>query len=312
MNLTELPAIPYGTTPKVLLLGNGINKCFGEMKWKELIDKVSEGKNSFSAEQVRLISDLPYPLQPVVLTDDDMDSTMGKVSELLIGKEISIEQRQLMQPIFEIGFDAILTTNYSYDLQMAACPSFTIRLSRANKWRKHAKEGNKTEEVLGLYTYFEMPAETRKNRIWHIHGEAGRPKSIVLGHYSYGTLLAYIQKKSSEVIHKYKDCCKKGKDYQPESWIEYFLLGNVYVLGFGFDFSEMDLWWLACCKKRNFSGCGEMVFYEADWEKEEKFPLIALAKAYGMTVSKIHVDSTEEYKDYYRKVFSDIKMRSSK
>ena len=30
----------------------------------------------------------------------------------------------------------------------------------------------------------------------------------------------------------------------PISWVDLFLTRNVHILGFGLDFSELDIWWL--------------------------------------------------------------------
>lgn len=34
---------------------------------------------------------------------------------------------------------------------------------------------------------------------------------------------------------------KRGETYYPQSWIDYFLIGNVHIIGFGLDPSEMDM-----------------------------------------------------------------------
>lgn len=38
--------------------------------------------------------------------------------------------------------------------------------------------------------------------------------------------------------------CKKGL-YDYISWIEFFFRTDLYIIGFGMDFSEIDIWWLS-------------------------------------------------------------------
>lgn len=60
------------------------------------------------------------------------------------------------------------------------------------------------------------------------------------------------------------------------------LLGNVCILGFGMDFSELDLWWLLNRKKRENAEHGKVIFY--DPEKPGDEAKYALLRAYGVEV----------------------------
>ena len=94
-----------------------------------------------------------------------------------------------------------------------------------------------------LHTYFDVE---RYPPIWHIHGEAARHNTMVLGHYYYGKLLAKMQQYISLLMSRYKARAAKRQSMELRSWLDYFILGDIYSLGFGFDPSEMDMWWLLC------------------------------------------------------------------
>ena len=83
--------------------------------------------------------------------------------------------------------------------------------------------------------------------IFHIHGEALKPDSVILGHYFYGTLLFSYD---NYLTRRAPQQCYRMEGGHLLSWLDYFILGDVYTLGFGFDTAEIDLWWLLCRKKR--------------------------------------------------------------
>jgi hypothetical protein len=92
-----------------------------------------------------------------------------------------------------------------------------------------------------------------KKKVWHIHGDAATPDSVIMGHYYYGKLLREIQLRIKIFMPFCKGCMNNGVDSESKSWVDLFLTKDVYIVGFGFDFSEMDLWWLAACKKKEFA-----------------------------------------------------------
>ena len=77
--------------------------------------------------------------------------------------------------------------------------------------------------------------------------------------------------------------------------MDYFMLGNIHIVGLGMSLSEMDLWWLINCKKRNFPGT-TVTLYKPDIQTEEAL----LAEAYGVTVK------TDGFDGNYRAYYSDL------
>lgn len=77
----------------------------------------------------------------------------------------------------------------------------------------------------------------------------------------------------------YKAFLSGKTDFTPSSWIDYFMLGDVYMVGLGLDISEMDLWWLISCKKLHFPET-KVVLFKPDIKPTEKL----LAGAYNVEV----------------------------
>ena len=152
-------------------------------------------------------------MQAVILTDDNVDGKLKSISAELVASKAPLEEELLLQKIVNLPFDAILTTNYTYELEKAICNDFSITQ-------------------------------------------------------------------------------KSGKDFECRSWIDYFLIGNITIIGLGMDFSEFDLWWLVNAKKRRFPNT-HTIFYKPDITYEQEL----LAQIYGVTVMR--ECSNSGFKVYY-------------
>ena len=90
------------------------------------------------------------------------------------------------------------------------------------------------------------------------------------------------------------------------SWVDYFLTGEVYSVGFGFDLSEIDLWWLVDCKRRHFSNARLHIFTPSMSDAAAD-----IAAAYGLDVHDTHAGhwSPSQYQDYYWSLLKEIPSR---
>ena len=75
--------IEHNEVPKVLLLGNGINRAYEFSSWMNLIQSI--GTKELLEDETKIWGIVPYPLQPVILTDDHLGEQMKKVSGSLAG-----------------------------------------------------------------------------------------------------------------------------------------------------------------------------------------------------------------------------------
>lgn len=280
--------IPHGQVPNVLLIGNGINRAFDFMSWSELLyDIASPEKKGLKLDNV------PTPLQAVILTGDNVYSGLKDISQKLIDMKAPNDEEIMLKQFAGLPFDAILTANYTYEFEKAIYYEFKLSSGRSSKYRKVSNAESKGFVRDNLYTYFELPNFNKP--IWHIHGEAGKAKTMILGHYYYGKMLSNMNSYLPVLISRHKTAQSKGRDFECRSWLDYFLLGNVTIVGLGLDLSELDLWWLINAKKRNFPGT-KITFYKPDITPEQEL----LVEAYGVKVIKEGFDG--DYKKYYEKL----------
>ena len=150
-------------------------------------------------------------------------------------------------------------------------------------------------------------------RIWHIHGEARVANTMILGHYYYANNLAKMRALLQGSSKRYATR-SKTKTSKFDCWLDSFILGDVYVLGFGFDWSELDLWWLLNRKKLENANHGKVYFYEPSTVGfNEKQKLLKL-----MDVEILDCNFVEsygrpcDYKAFYNAAIQDIQERIAK
>lgn len=274
--------------PQVLLLGNGLNRAYAGNDWSGLIKAILQNpKVTFET-----IKDMPFPLQAVIASDDHVDRAIKDHKEAFLGAENIESMRPSAERILSIPFDHILTTNYSYELERVADPGISRSGEECAKIMAHTEKVDRAEAKYPLHTYNTVEFNGHIHKIWHIHGEARKAQSIMLGHYYYGKLLGKYQKELEESENKQYKRQQEGKPILQDSWLDAFIMGDVYVLGFGFDFSEMDLWWLLNRKKREKAEHGRVFFYEPSYGNELKESLL---EVYDVKV--IDLDFREEMND---------------
>ena len=225
-----------------------------------------------------------------------------------------------LQRLLEVGFDDILTTNYSYELESSAINGSVVSNVFLKKTCCNVIDEEKVEPKFLISSCQNIIFNDVYNRIWHIHGEARKPNSMILGHYYYASLLhrmmGYVEKRKN----KYEMKQRNGRRQSIKSWLDSFILGDVYILGFGMDFSEIDLWWLINRKKRENAKVGDVYFYNPiEKEFDEK---IELLKLMGIEIVdfnfKINGNDTDtinkQYDTFYQMAIEDIiqKVRSKK
>ena len=293
--------------PRVLLIGNGLNKAFTDAKLlKEILCDMTSNKNITEDMELKM----PFPLEVVLRTNDNVNNRLIGISRQMYGR-VDDSYRRVIRKILSMGFDEIITTNYSYEIEIGASDGEDITDYELKKMQRHTKAVNKAESMYLLHTYNEVEYNGYKNRVWHIHGESRKPSSMIVGHYYYGTILyKYRQFLSGR---KYYDFNKP--DYEMKSWIDSFILGDVYILGFKFDLAEMDLWWLLNRKKNEKVRGGRVYFYEPKKLVDGKIfkifdERIELMKLYKTEHSDLgcaieQTDNTENIERKFRRFYTE-------
>lgn len=285
---------PQDVYPQVLLVGNGLNRAFGGESWEGLIENF--WKNDKELLKKTKEQGIPFPLQVVLGTKDAVDAAIRENRAALCCLRGLSALRAALEPVWNMGFDHILTTNYSYELECAADPALEARLCPQGKClhkkcpfkaaMRHTSQHAETKYL--LHTYNAVVREGREQKIWHIHGEARKPGSVILGHYLYGKLLQNYDKHLSARADEQRERQQNGQPPLLESWLDAFIMGDVYILGFGSYFSEWDFWWLLNRKKRERARHGKTVFYEPKCAQETvKHELL---KVYGVDVRNLGFD----------------------
>ena len=151
--------------------------------------------------------------------------------------------------------------------------------------------------------------------LWKMHGDIDNIKSVSLGFDQYSGSLARLNEylkgtyKSTSgpacTVHITDKL--KARKFDSLSWAELFFRSNVYILGFGMAFSEIDLWWVLN-KRARFIKEGHKIqnkiyylknewdataFYDHDSETEKKRKLqraevFAALKIFNVTFKSIN------------------------
>lgn len=288
--------------PKILLLGNGINRAFHSDSWDALLNSVDIRREHYDIGEFRC----PETLKAILITGDNVDKALKNEKERLgaLGTKKPAEQLALLRRLLEMGFDEILTTNYSYELESAALGQEHINERALRRMQRHTAEVSRCEPRFMLHTYNSVQLCGREQRIWHIHGEARKPDSMILGAYYYGNLLGKI----TELDHRRGTYFSASEHAAVRSWTDAFILGEVYILGFGFGFAETDLWWLLNRKKRERAAVGKIYFYELKPLSETNRAKLDLLRLMNVEIVYIGAENGD-WRSAYTKAVGDIEKR---
>lgn len=287
--------------PQVLLLGNGINQAFNGGSWDDMLKAITTRKDL----PLKLSS--PMPLRAELVSEGNLDKQLKSpgFQKQWFGGLVSEEQKRFLQAVLNVPADEFLTTNYSYELEAAALGCDCPAKKQIQKMADHTAQVKRCESQYRFYTYNYLP---QGQRVWHIHGEARSPGSMVLGHYFYGNNVAIMRSYLANRGKSYRRRENSGRRKEIKSWLDAFILGDVYVLGFGFNLAEFDLWWLLNRKKREQATHGKVYFYEPrNSGFDEKIELLKL-----MDVETIDCGIAKDtngncnYKKFYHKALNDI------
>ena len=292
--------------PQVLLLGNGLNRTYGGNSWGKLLSVICEDED---LKEKTLYC--PYPLQAILVTRDHVKTAIKNHKDEFYG-QVNLSLSFQLHRLLEAGFDDILTTNYSYELESSAVGKNSTSDYILKKYSKNIIEGKNVESKYLISSCQMIKFKDVNNRIWHIHGEARKPNSMILGHYYYASLL---HKMMEFLTNRKNDYQIKQKDNKPQSiksWLDSFILGDVYILGFGMDFCEIDLWWLINRKKRENAKVGKIYFYTPiEKEFDEKLELLKLMGVEIISFNcEIDISNSDlkdiQYDVFYQKAISNI------
>ena len=279
---------------QVLFAGNGVALRMGAAnKWNEIIAEFAE---EYDPQLDRkLLKKLPYNMQIVAATRDNVDKSMVELCQKL--KEITLneEQKAFGKRILSMPFDRIITTNYTYELERSVSENKVFRCRYFEK---------KRERDMSLFGYIPVTIGEEEKQIWHIHGHACAPNSVIMGHYFYGKLLSSIQSYIPKMLKGWRMRQSIDGDFEIRSWVDSFMTDDVYMVGFGMDLCEADIWWLACCKKRHFPD-SRIYYYVPEWDLPKDDPRRILMNAYGIVIREISC-SEKDFSAFYEEILKEF------
>lgn len=287
--------------PNVLLLGNGLT--WKSIPWHKLIKEIKMPDINMS-NYIELNKDGEFDKFTVpntiltAATSIIIDKERRNVYERVLPNKYS--PNSYLKHLLSLPFDAILTTNYTYELESEIFPSYPS-LSNETKRKYSFVTRADRDPVYLVHTYNSISSAPD---IWHIHGELRRPSSIVLTHDEYAKHVRAITQYSSDRGTEY---AKTQTAMKFKSWVDYILFGNVHILGLGMDYSEFDLWWLLNRRKREKAPTGKITFYEANKNEEISIKHQAL-KDIGVDVETLNLTiiNSSDYSAFYEKSINTI------
>lgn len=285
----------------IVLLGNGICRCLGMNSCDNIIEQIRKENNPEVDPDI--MNKLQFPQKIVVATNDHVDENMKRLTKEMIEAEYSEEDIQYLKQLIMKSPNVILSANYSTELEKASYGKFT-RYTYSQNTTTVSDLRNSAEDLV-LNRYIPLMVENTEKQLWHIHGNALKTKSIVMGHYYYGKLLREIQEYIPKFMRRYHSAASSNEHImQVKSWVDYFMVCDVHIIGFSMDLAEVDLWWLLCCKKRHFPD-SKVYFYEPDGKYIVQSEKELLMKAYAVTI-QTEEEFNGNYREFYLKSISAI------
>ena len=288
------------TNKNVIFFGNGLNRVSEGLDWEKLIKEISgpnyiEGlSNTLQYDVVFLRNKFKYKGDTSVspAENDFKKGLAGEITNSL--KETPISK--VYQKLAAIPVKDYITTNYDYCLENAL---------RANGYNPDESEKEKEQHQLipyikeNAYSLHRFHAFTKKDgaedkikRIWYIHGEAKKPASIMLGYNHYGSTLGrmadyYNGKDLYKSLGTLQKRLPSLSTNEPKSWIDLFYSKNIYIIGYGLDNAEIDIWWLLGKRARmNQNNQLPIInFYEMDLIDEQRVAKQKALDAFSVTTN---------------------------
>ena len=292
--------------PNVLLLGNGLCRGYNADSWNKFLNQVNRKKNEFPVPDD---IDMPMPLKIILLTENHVGTAMRENKEYFLkefNETLDSEIYTQINKLFDCGFDYILTTNYSYELEYAV---YGDRLSE-NRLKSIQRyiDTERAENKYMLHTFNQIDHNGDPVNVWHIHGEARKPDSMIIGSDYYSRLTSRVIEETNKSERYDQKDGKTTSIISINSWVDALLFGDVYVLGFGYDYSEQDLWWLLNRKANETKiDKGKTYYYEPNGDERIRIKK-SLLNVFGVETEGFDFGykGKFDYKDFYKDAIDDI------
>ena len=293
--------------------GNGINLLSKNGKtWDSILREISVGQilppiknNTLKYEYIVLpkdkytdvnygtftINGVPAP-RIMIDTEEDIKSRLKEVMS-------HFEAPAFYDKLAEMEADNYITTNYDTFLN--------------NPLMKRGYKRKNTEcSIRNIEAHFTFVNGEKKIRLWNMHGSFDIEERIMLGLYEYcesvTTLRSMFEPSKGQLI----------AEIGQNSWPYVMLHSNVYILGFGLGYEEIDLWYFLTIRKRLIREKkierNRIIYYSID-DNSIDIGKAKLLEALDVEVEPVPFDWSERaYEKAYDKIYKRIKaeMQSAK
>lgn len=316
-----------------VLFGNGFNQlCTGNPSWSQLLEIAS--KTKLGLMEITPTMQYEYTFLDYLSQLKEKD-TVSK-SEFQYKCNLAeclknLEHHHLYDELRSCGASLFLTTNYDYNLFVRDDINFK------------KIEQDKSEKVYSIHRWYKTKTGDKDIVVYPFHGEIRFPKTIELGfdHYcgsigkidryvkgSYdfssdpgNNLLSISRRLDNDKIFRLSEF--KMLDHGiPNilSWIDAFFFTNLHIIGFGLNFSEIDVWWLLDRRARIAAEpvgkiTNKIYYYPTDLPKDYDETTTAkhnLLEKCGVEVVNVHKKKYTEYIEVYQEQLRNLKKRLSK
>ena len=219
---------------QVLLMGNGVLRLAGGCNWNDLLREIEPPP----CKEWNL-TNVPYAMQPEAICGVDVEEVQRKTASAI--KDNPDDPKNVLHKILSLPFDVILTTNYTYEIETALTGDEWSETNRRKAF--FALDGNSHVRNNTCVCNLVCCTNGRTIPVFHVHGERMRKHSLILSYYSYANAVSRLIVLNKKRGNEYQEKQETGESIQVYSWLDYFILGEVYAVGFGFDPSEFDIWW---------------------------------------------------------------------
>lgn len=280
--------------PRVLLLGNGLLRLGGGRGWKDLLNDITT--NHIKDTDLKGI---PYAMQPEVACGTNVEDVQRRIAQKIQDSPL----HDLLKELLNLNFDAILTTNYTYEIERILCADNWSSSQRKKAF--FAMDGKSHAHLNTCICNLIRCKNEKTIPVFHVHGEKERKPSLILSYYSYANSVSKLVEYNRSRANQYQEYQQESPTMEVYSWLDFFLMGEVYAVGFGFDPSEFDIWWAVERKSREKAIHGKLQVFLITTEKDT-LPQEALLKAMDAEYTRINVEPST-YEDGYRKAITQIK-----
>lgn len=253
---------------KTIMFGNGLNRLNGYSTWDDLLVRIDDGDDKKDGN--RIPNTLQYEAEVLVSPKRELEKVLFNDEEVLYNNNVVLYSLDAEDSLKAKIAQAMANYQSNEIYQRIASMSDVSHLVTTNydEVMKHTLESSgykmtnhvHAENTYSLRRCTTLSDQKTEKKIWNIHGEIAFPKTIMLGLNQYcgsiGRISEYLSGRYKYSVNKQElflpSIQSRLRDgiAEPFSWIDLFFISDVYILGFGLLYEEIDLWWILTRRKR--------------------------------------------------------------